>query len=78
MRLKRVLGGKVQLYLPENLEELFSLYSNHRLLEKPKQQELLRMLQQQDPPPEVVRIIKLMMKHNAGLEQEQIWATNEF
>lgn len=76
MRLRRALGDRVQLYMPENLEELFSRYSNHRLLEKKRQQELLRTLRQQESPPEVARVLRLIMKHNAGLEQERIWATS--
>jgi hypothetical protein len=70
-RLRASLGLRVCLYIPSNVEELFAKYSKRKLLEKRRSQMLLATVRCSDSP-EVQRIVELMDKHNAGLEQEAL------
>jgi hypothetical protein len=70
-RIRGRLGVRVHLYLPENLDELFGRYSKRQLLQKRKSQVLLAKLRRSDSS-EVQRVVELIDKHNAGLEQEAL------
>jgi hypothetical protein len=70
-RLRERLGARVQLYLPENLADLFAHHANGELLEKPSTQSLLAKLRQSQIA-EVRIVLALIEKHNAGLEQEAL------
>jgi hypothetical protein len=70
-RLRTGLGSRVRLYMPDGLDQLFARYSNRQLLQKPKNQKLLSNLRRSDCP-EVRRVIELIHRYNAGLEQEAL------
>lgn len=70
-RIRGILGPRVYLYLPENLDELFARYSKRQLLQKRKSQVLLAKLRRSDCS-EVQRVVGFMDKYNAGLEQEAL------
>jgi hypothetical protein len=71
IRLQERLGARVQLHLPKNLEGLFARHSNRELLQKTSTQSLLAKLRQCQSA-EVRTVLKLIEKHNAGLEQEAL------
>jgi hypothetical protein len=68
-RLRGMLGRRVNLYLPDGLEQLFARYSNRHLLQKQNTQVLLSNLRRSGSP-EVQRVIRLIDDYGAGLEQE--------
>jgi hypothetical protein len=70
-RIRYSLGERVILYLPPNLESLFAKYSKRQLLEKPKSQMLLGKLRRSNSV-EVQKVVGLIDKYNAGLEQEAL------
>jgi hypothetical protein len=70
-RIRVSLGSRVELYLPPNLKELFAKYSKRQLLEKRKSQVLLAKVRRSDSS-EVQKVVRLIDKHNAGLEQEAL------
>jgi hypothetical protein len=70
-RLRRALGPRVCLYLPNGLDQLFERYSNRRLLQKTNSQRLLSNLRRSTSV-EVRRVVELIHRHNAGLEQEAL------
>jgi hypothetical protein len=74
-RIRGSLGSRVRLYLPLNLEELFAKYSKRQLLGKRKSQVLLSKVRRSDSP-DVQKVIGLIDKHNAGLEQEALLIEN--
>lgn len=74
-RIQGRLGRRAHLYLPLNLEELFAKYSKRQLLEKRKSQVLLGKVRHSDSS-DVQRVIGLIDKHNAGLEQEALLIEN--
>jgi hypothetical protein len=74
-RLRGSLGSRVRLHIPLNLEELFAKYSKRQLLEKRKSQVLLSKVRRSDSP-DVQKVIGLIDKHNAGLEQEALLIQN--
>lgn len=69
LRAHSVLGERVSLYLPKELDELFLTYSSPALIAPTQQQALLRNLRT-SAHPEVMRVVALIDRHNAGLEQE--------
>lgn len=70
-RLRKSLGVRVQLHLPDNLEELFARHSKRQLLHKRNSQALLAKLRSSDCL-EVQRVVRLIDGHNAGLEHEAL------
>jgi hypothetical protein len=70
-RLRGMLGRRVNLYLPDGLEQLFARYSNRHLLQKQNTQVLLSNLRRSGFP-EVQRVIRLIDDYGAGLEQEAL------
>jgi hypothetical protein len=70
-RLHAHLGDRVSLHLPADLEARFAQYSNRELLKKGNSQALLAQLRQSTLPA-IRRVVELMDRHNAGLEQEAL------
>jgi hypothetical protein len=70
-RLRKSLGVRVQLYLPDNLDELFAHHSKRQLLHKRNSQALLAKLRRSECL-EVHRVVRLIDDHNAGLEHEAL------
>ena len=70
-RIRARLGKRVDLYLPADLESRFEKFSNRELLEKGNSQAMLAQLRRSDLPP-IRRVIELIDRHNAGLEQEAL------
>jgi hypothetical protein len=70
-RLRKSLGVRVQLHLPDNLEELFARHSKRQLLHKRNSQALLAKLRSSDCL-DVQRVVRLIDVHNAGLEHEAL------
>ncbi|MEZ4806269.1 MAG: DUF2220 family protein [Flavobacteriales bacterium] len=70
-RLRRQLGNRVELYVPENIDVLFERYSNRELLMKGNSQSMLSTLRTTSSM-SVRVIVELIDKHNAGLEQEAL------
>jgi len=70
-RVREMLGQRVSLYLPDELEQLFARYSNRLLLNKRNSQVLLSNLRRSGSP-EVQRVIRLIDNYGAGLEQEAL------
>lgn len=69
LRLREACPGRVELYLPEDLERLFARYSKPGLLRGTEA--VLRRLRGCGLP-EVRRVVGLMDRHGAGLEQEAL------
>ena len=76
-RLQRSLGTRVSLHLPRNLSDLFSRYSNPKLLDKVRSRRFLASLRQSQSP-EIRTVVQLIDLHNAGLEQEALLPAPEF
>jgi hypothetical protein len=70
-RLRRALGKRVRLHLPDDLESRFARFSNRALLDKPNNRASLASLRS-NPLSEVKAVIELIHRHNAGLEQEAL------
>ena len=70
-RLQARLGTRVELYLPRDLEARFERFSNRELLKKVNSQAMLAQLRRSDLP-SVRHVVKLIDRHNAGLEQEAL------
>jgi hypothetical protein len=70
-RLQSGLGKRVLLHIPADLEARFSKFSNRKLLEKTNNQALLAKLRHSDEP-EIHRVVELIDRYNAGLEQEAL------
>jgi hypothetical protein len=68
-RLHKHIGDNVQLYIPSSIEALFSKYSNFNLLRNRSAAKILERLRHYNHR-DVIRIVKLIDTHNAGLEQE--------
>ena len=68
-RLRKRLGSRVSLHLPDNLETMFSRFANRKLVTD--SQSLLPSLRTCDLP-EVRKVLSLIQHHNAGLEQEAL------
>jgi hypothetical protein len=71
LRIQERLGPRVRLHLPDNLPELFARHSNRELLQKPSSQALLPKLRR-NPSEEIRSVLRLIEKHNAGLEHEAL------
>jgi len=70
-RIRNRLGSRVQIYLPQNLADLFQRFGNHELLQKRRSQRLLAELRNADVS-EVQAVVKLIDLYNVGLEQEAL------
>ena len=70
-RLHARLGTQVELYLPPDLEARFERFSNRDLLKKVNSQAMLAQLRRSELP-SVRRVVELIDRHNAGLEQEAL------
>ncbi len=70
-RLHARLGKRVVLHLPADLETRFAKFSNRELLEKGNSQTMLAQLRRSDLPA-ICRVVELIDRYNAGLEQEAL------
>lgn len=70
-RIQRSLGVRARLYLPSNLSDLFSRYSNPKLLDKVKSRKFLAALRGSESA-DIKTVVQLIDLHNAGLEQEAL------
>jgi len=70
-RLHARLGKRVVLHLPADLETRFAKFSNRELLEKGNSQTMLAQLRRSDLPA-IRRVVELIDRYNAGLEQEAL------
>ena len=70
-RLQSRLGNRVVLHVPADLETRFTLYGNRDLLAKANTRAMLAQLRRSDSEV-ILRIVALMDRHNAGLEQEAL------
>lgn len=71
IRLHEALGDRVRLHVPERLDELFRRFAQRGLLARRQSQSLLAGLRR-SAHPQVRRVLDLIEKHNAGLEQEAL------
>ncbi len=65
------LGHRAGLYLPPDLEARFDRFSNGDLLKNLNSQAMLAQLRRSELPA-IRRVIELIDRHNAGLEQEPL------
>ena len=70
-RLRARLGSRTSLHFPTGLAERFARFGNRSLLDKPNSQALLAKLRRSELD-EVRRVVALINRHNAGLEQEAL------
>ena len=70
-RVHASLGQRAGLYLPPDLDARFEQFSNRDLLKKLNSQAMLAQLRRSELP-EVQRVVGLIDRHNAGLEQEAL------
>ena len=70
-RLRARLANRVLLHIPDDLEQRFVRFGSRKLLNKPNTQAMLANLRASKCA-EVLRVVKLIDKHNAGLEQESL------
>jgi Fe-S-cluster containining protein len=63
--------NRVALHLPDDLEMRFAKYSKRKLLVKRNNQAMLATLRKSEVP-EICRVVELIDRHNAGLEQEAL------
>jgi hypothetical protein len=70
-RLYSRLGERVVLHLPADLETRFAQFSNRELLEKSNSQAMLARLRRLDSPA-IHRVVELIDRYSAGLEQEAL------
>jgi hypothetical protein len=70
-RLHTRLGKRVVLHLPDDLETRFAKFSNRELLEKGNSQAMLAQLRRSDLST-ILRVVELIDRYNAGLEQEAL------
>ncbi len=75
VRLRRVLGERVALYVPEDIEKRFGALADRSLIiEKPKNRRLLENLSGQNWPCEASKkVFDLIRETGAGLEQEALF-----
>lgn len=76
LRVRSVLGARAALYVPNNLAAGFARLGNPDLLRKKMSQKLLQNLRA-SAEPEVARVVELIDRHNAGLEQEALLLLKE-
>ncbi|MCK9382943.1 MAG: hypothetical protein M0P95_18010 [Sulfuritalea sp.] len=67
LRIQEQLGDRANLFIPDNLDDLFRRYSNRELLTRSSG--LLPRLEKSQHP-DVLRVLALMRKHSGGLEHE--------
>jgi len=70
-RLHAGLGERVALHLPPDLDVRFERFSNKELLRKINSQTMLARLRRSELPA-IRRVVELIDRHNAGLEQEAL------
>jgi len=70
-RLQARLGKRVVLHLPADLETRFRKFSNGDLLKKGNSQAILAQLRRSDLPA-ICRVVEMIDRYNAGLEQEAL------
>lgn len=70
-RVHTILGQRAGLYLPADLDARFERFSNRALLKKLNSQAMLAQLRRWELP-EIRRVVELIDRHNAGLEQEAL------
>ena len=70
-RLRKRLGDRVRLHAPYDLPQRFERFGNRELLRKPNSQTTLARLRRSELP-EVLRIVRLIDRYNAALEQEAL------
>ena len=70
-RLHARLGERVILHLPADLETRFAQFSNRKLLKKGNSQAMLAQLRRSNLPA-ICRVVELIDRYNAGLEQEAL------
>ncbi|MEI6195707.1 MAG: hypothetical protein WCS42_15410 [Verrucomicrobiota bacterium] len=70
-RLHARLGERVILHLPADLETRFAQFSNQKLLKKGNSQAMLAQLRRSNLPA-IRRVVELIDRYNAGLEQEAL------
>jgi hypothetical protein len=70
-RFRARLGKRVRLHLPADLPARFERFSNRSLLDKANNRTLLANLHR-SPVPEIRKVLELIDRHNAGLEQEAL------
>lgn len=70
-KIKDRLGDRVELFVPQNISELFES-SSYRIIDKNKNREILASLNRRSLPDEVTPIIQLIQKHHGGAEQELV------
>jgi len=71
LRLRNGLGNRVQLHTPNDLAQRFKRFGKRELLSKPNSQYMLAKLRSSKCA-EVLAIVELIDRHNAGLEQEAL------
>ena len=70
-RLRSKLGERVLLHLPGDLEARFARFSKHKLLANRNSQAMLAKLRRSESP-EIRRVVALIDRYGAGLEQEAL------
>ncbi len=70
-RLRKRLGSRVTLYMPSDLDQRFARFGNPKLLRKPISRAMLSNLRASKVE-QVLQIVALIDKYNAGLEQEAL------
>jgi hypothetical protein len=70
-RVHASLGQRSRLHLPSDLDARFERFSNRDLLKKLNSQAMLAQLRRSELP-DVQRVVGLIDRHNAGLEQEAL------
>ncbi len=70
-RVQAKLGERAELYLPMDLETRFERFANGDLLRKRNSQAMLTRLREAKLPA-IRRVVELIDRHNAGLEQEAL------
>lgn len=71
-RLRARLGPRVCLHVPNDVEQRFAQFSKPSLLDSSRCRAILAGLRRTGPP-EVQRVLDLINRHNAGLEQEALF-----
>ncbi len=70
-RLRYALAARVRLHLPADLDARFAKFANRSLLDKERNRTTLSRLRRSSSL-EVQRVVALIDRHNAGLEQEAL------
>lgn len=74
LRLKKACGERVGLFIPAEIERLFAKYGKRQLVSDSTA--ILKRLRREDDP-DLKRIVSLMDRHGAGLEQEALILNQE-